>query len=157
MCGEMHGHKRAQKCDRLRDLTHFKRYAPAMWTRYRQMYWSWRGISSCKQEKQAVNVLIPTSSPQRGGKEGRREGSRPGCSDIDSPRSHQRPMHQAAGKSEDEVLASGPCGRAGLRKKRQGLGNRASGSNSEEGYLKKKKKKDWERQKPLIHYPEDKR
>lgn len=38
-------------------LTHLRRYAPAMWSRYRQIYWSWRGISSCKQGRQTVSVL----------------------------------------------------------------------------------------------------
>lgn len=49
-------------------------------------------------------------------------------------------MHQAAEKSEGEAAVLGPRseGGVGLRKKGQGLGNRAFGNNSQGSYFKKR-------------------
>lgn len=62
-------------------------------------------------------------------------------------------MHQAADKSDGEAAALGPRseGGVGLRKKGQGLGNRAFGNNSEGSYFFKKN--DCGKGKKLFHPP----
>lgn len=49
-----------------------------MWTRYRQMYWSCRGISSCEREKPTVNMLPPQLKMQERGGGVQRDDGGPG-------------------------------------------------------------------------------
>lgn len=102
------------------------------------MYWSCRGISSCRQERQTGHVLIPYLEMQGEAEEQgecRRTWQACGAGLPDSPRSHRGHAHLAA-QSLKATQWSG--GGTRLRKKRQGLGNRALGNQPERSFKKNK-------------------
>lgn len=73
-----------------------------MWSRYRQIYWSWRGISSCKQDRRTVSVLA--LQPQRQEYRGEGKGRAPDWAAL-TP---------AAAQSEGQAELQAHSQRAGL-------------------------------------------